>query len=866
MDNHLLVTKFYTPALRANPVRRARLTQIFDRALAQGQRVILVAAPAGFGKTTLVAEWVSQNGRAATWLSLDQEDNDPARFFNVFIGALQRIDPRIGQAAQEAFGLPQPLVLSRWMSPLINDLTTLADNLTLILDDYHLITQPTIHESLGFFIDHLPPAMRVIILTREDPPLPLGRWRARDQIVEIQENDLRFTLDETQTFFRETMNLALAAESVTTLEAQTEGWAAGLQLAGLALRGNQTLAASFAGDNRYIVDYLATEVVQQQPQIIRDFLRQTCILDQFDAAICSALTGQADSQAILDTLENANLFLIPLDQQRAFYRYHRLFGEFLRSTLSRAEANALHRKAMEWYADKGAFKQAIQHALACGALDAAENFVLQVADEILHSGELLRLKGWLLALPQQRLLMHPQLAAYMGWISLIAGDMPSAELYAAQGADNPTNGLMRLLEACIALTKGDYEVVIAEAEDALHLLTAEQEQWRITVLWVMAEAQERAGRIGDTINSLLEAQKIGQRMGSRLFPAIIEAFLASALNENGRRREAVESCQQALVRYMKDDKQPPALTTIIFGRLAVLEYEANRLDEAQAHYEQFEMLRQLLPTNELDAFSQGIRARILAANGQIDEALVILQAAQTGLVPTAIADTSWLGAEIARMQLKQGDIHGAIVWADGLDNPEVIFVTHLRVDEHLSYVRCLLAENRLALAEEWLVRLEDFGQRGGMRRRLLTVHVLQALAAEYAGHTTRARDRLTLAVRLAAGQDYLRAFLDEDARVLTILAGVRHLAPGFVDAVLNAARVDKPNLKISAQPLVEPLSDRELEVLRLIAAGLSNAEIAERLVIAEGTVKRHINHIYGKLEVGSRTQAIVKATELSLLG
>ncbi len=888
MSGPLLSTKLYMPTPRPNLVARPRLFEMLDAGLGQGRRLTLVSAPAGFGKTTLIASWVQKTGRPTAWLALDESDNDPVQFFQYLVAALGQVSPGIG-------GTVLPMLQSRQVAHpqtlatgLINDLMAADASLILVLDDYQIITSAGVQQAVGFLLDNLPPPMHVAICTREDPPLPLARMRARGHITEIRERDLRFTPQEAAAFLRETMGLHLSTAAVEALEARTEGWITGLQLAALALQKDpedaDAFIAAFTGDDRYIMDYLIAEVLEREPEALRDFLRQTSILDRLSAPLCQALTGREDSQALLEQLEAANLFLIPLDHRREWYRYHRLFAEVLRLMLTPDERRELHHRAALWYKGQGHMAAAIQHALAYGRLsgdlELAEQLIGRAAARTIGAGSVMTVQGWLDALPDERIRSNPALAINRGWVLAISGDMAGAEAYADAAERTLASGQQRrdeeieahegevLLLRCFVALMGrrDCAQTIDLAADALQLLPVEQPYWRLIALWAMAEAQERTGHIDDAIRAFREARQLGQTLSDHAFAVTVDMALAGALNGSGRRREAVQACEEAVARYTDERGRITPLAAPLLSLMGTLHYEAHELEQARACYDRAVDLAGQLGLDAYLLVVHGFGAPTLYALGEVDAALQALHTAAQLAEQTGWAEADWVLAREAHIRLRQGDRAAALRWAAGQGLSPDDEIEYLRLDTHLTYARLLLAQSHDERTRRWLDRLGGFVRERGLLRWLISVDILQALAAVRSGDLAGARAHLREAVELAAPQGYVRAFLDEDAQVLNLLPDVRAVSPAFVETVLAHARGAAPPRPAAAQPLIEPLSERELEVLDLIAAGLSNAEIAERLVIAQGTVKRHINNLYGKLGVQSRTQAIARARELRLLG
>jgi LuxR family maltose regulon positive regulatory protein len=920
------MTKLYMPPVRPSLVPRPRLIERLNEGLYR--KLTLVSAPAGFGKTTLISEWLGLLDRPSAWLSLDEGDSDPVQFLTYLIAALRQVDEGIGRTVLDLLQSSQLPPMQSLVTLLINDIAAAGTPLMLVLDDYQLVSASSVHQIVQVLLDRQPPAFHLVVGTREDPPLPLPRFRARGQVTEIRERDLRFTEGEAAEFLSQTMGLHLDADTVRALEARTEGWIVGLQLAALALQEGradaEAFVTAFTGDDRYVMDYLIAEVLNRQPDETRAFLRQTSVLDRFTASLCNAVTGREDSQAVLERLEGANLFLFSLDHRREWYRYHRLFAEFLRTTLAPDERAVLHLRAVRWYRASvqtpGFLGQAIGHAVAYGsasttslpsqaqvlrldsgqvlrldsgqAWDEAEQLIGMAAEETIHAGGVLTMRRWLDALPDERVRANGELAIYKGWVLALSGEMALAEEYAdaaegcfrkAEDTDRKDSGRLLVLRSWLAvLFHQDYASALELAAGALRALGDDQSHWRVIALWAMAESQERTRPITEAIVTLWEALRAGQTLGNQVFVATVEISLALALNNHGRRREAVAVCEEAIKRYTNETGRLSPIAGLILSRMGMLHYEANQLDLARKCHDLGMSLSEQVASEYNLAFFQGLSAPIFYAQGEVEMALAALQQGYQVAIQTGFVDAEWFFSREVNVRLMEGDLGFALRWAEkrGLspdDDPE-----YLTIEQHLVYARVLLAQGRLSDTRRWLARLERFTRERGLYRWLITVHVLQALMAERSGDRALTWDRTSRALQEAAPQDYLRAFLDEGDRVPVLLARARDVAPAFVDRLLEAFRsarsgvvsqgasLPAPSPKAEPrdqpiEPLPEPLSERELEVLGLIAAGLSNREIAQELYITVGTVKRHTNHIYGKLGVHSRTQAAAKARELGLL-
>ena len=883
----LLDSKTTPPALRPNLVSRARLLRQLENGLAAGRELTLVSAPAGFGKTTLLSEWAHRTARPVSWLALEESENDPVLFLRYLLESIRKSAEAVSPVLLRLLQSPQPLPPQSLLPPLLNELARVPPFL-LILDDYHLVTSPGVHGIVGYLLEHIPPSLHLALGTREDPPLPLARFRARDRITELREADLRFSVPETEEFLTRAMNLTLPAQAVESLEARTEGWVAGLQLAAFALQKEsgrpEKFLAAFAGDHRYVMDYLVVEVLERLPEKTRDFLRRTSILDRLCAPLCDAVVDGTGSQAVLELLETSNIFLFPLDSRREWYRYHRLFAEFLKARLRPQEEISLHGRAADWYESHHMPFQAVRHALDAGALSGdyreASRLIHLAAEDGIREGRAQTLLSWLDSLPKDLLLGDPELALYKGWaLSLTGGFAEAAELaayaqraVAGRAGSEAVRGKAFLLQAFHALMgRMDYPETIRLASLAIEDLRGRQEQWLPMAYWLLAEPHERTGNLEQAILTLKESRKVLPLSLSHLFTDLVDMMLVYDLNLAGRRREALAVCEETLRQRSAMDEESSPTSCMLLARQAMLYYESNDLDRARAVYDQAVEYGTRHRQEPFVTFARGINAPLLMALGETDAALAVLEQAADFARQSGLTDLGTVLASQANIRLQLGQLDTVARWVEEAGCSAEEEPQYIRLDAHLVFARWLLVRGAEEEAGRWLMRLRTYLDKCGIRRPLITVCLLSALLADRTGDPPAAEAYLRCALRYSAPEEYIRVFLEEGDRVLDLLPRVRDAEPAFVDRLL-ALRKAHPATGAPPRPpsaaedsLPEPLSNREIEILHLVAKGLSNAQIAGRLVIALATVKRHIQNIYGKLGVNSRTQAVAEGRRRGLI-
>ncbi len=955
MTEALLQTKLYTPPLRPSLVSRPRLIDRLNQGLEQGDKLTLISAPAGFGKTTLMTEWqyripdragsdsVCQNPRFG-WLSLDEGDNDPVQFLSYMLTALQKIIPGISKTALASLRAPQPPPTVAILTMVVNEITTMVearelDNCCyiLVLDDYHVIQAESVHDALQFFVEHIPPPLHLAICSRANLPWSIARLRANDQVTELRSADLRFTLEETGEFLNQVMRLDLSLDDLAALAERTEGWIAGLQLAALSLQGldaqnREQFVSAFAGSSRYIVDYLLDEVLVRRPQGTKEFLLQTSILERMNGSLCDAVLGIGDrrlevgagegrsatlglhSQEVLEQLEHANLFIMPLDDRRQWYRYHHLFRDLLQVRLRQSYPDRipdLHRRASQWYEAKDSWDGAIRHALAASEYETAARLVERNAMRAFIDSELARLIRWIDALPEDLVLRRPWLCVFHAWALRLTGAQFATVEARLQDAD-------RALESSRtgkALTDDDEVVRLAESDEreiSGHLLAIRAYQalysekldlvsqlgrqaleylpedsfLRSSVALALGWATRFNGDLSASSRAFVEARDISLKYDNQFTAVSSTCRLAYSHFLAGQLNQAAAYCRDALGMATRPDghRLPVAGYALVY--LGAIHREWNDLQVAAQYladgidlcFQLGYVIDQIVGQNML------ARVRLAqgdwpGAKGSCDSAKQLSQRMKGYLYAQRWAEDCQVRLWLAEGSGDRQGLARAAQWAQGSGLAIDDDLNFLHELAHIILARVLVAQGQaqpqgphLSEGQKLLARLLATAETAGWMGKVVEILVLQALAFQAQGRRDQALEVLQRALTLAEPEGYVRIFLDEGQPMARLLyaAAASGIAAAYAGQLLAEFTAEEPGLSpalahVSAEILVEPLSKREREVMALIAVGQSNAEIAQSLFISVGTVKNHAKNIYSKLNVHSRAQAIARARELDLL-
>jgi LuxR family maltose regulon positive regulatory protein len=933
MERSMIATKLYVPAPRRGFVARPRLREKLRLGAECG--LTLVSAPAGFGKTALLADWLGATGedRRAAWLSLDPADSEAASFWSYVVTSLQAAVPGVGAGALELLG-SSPSATELILTSLVNDLAGVAGDVWLVLDDYHAVDSPAVRPGMTYFVEHLPPQVHVVLSTRSDPDLPLSRWRVRGHLAEIRAADLRFTPDEAAAYFNDAAGLDLAAEQVVTLEQRTEGWVAALQLAALSLRDRDDTAGfieRFAGNDRYIVDYLVEEVLVHQPDSIRSFLLHTAVLGRLTGPLCNAVTGRDDGSATLAALERANLFVISLDDQREWYRYHHLFADVLRGRLLSEEPGqipVLHRRASQWYESNGHVEDAVRHALAGKDFDRAAHLVELAVPVLRRSRQDAVLFGWLKALPDAAIRRSPVLSVFYGGMLMIAGDLagveqrlddanralaeaappdgeepPLTEQAAAGGEPAPrapagpaqraATEEHRMLPATIAMYRaslaqamGDVAGTSAHARNALALAGPNHHFARGAAGAFLGLAAWAEGDVHQALETFTRAVASLRAAGNLLDELSSTVILSDMWQAAGRPGEARRICEVALEQATNRGEAMARASAELHVALGEICRQSGDLADAILHLDAAAAFVERGPMTESRYRWFVAKGLVAQDEGDPGSATSYLDQAEQLFRPGFFPAVRPIPAIKARAWIRQGELPQAAAWARAAGVDAAGDVGYMQEYSNLTLVRLLIAQHRdqpdsgaAGSAVDLLDRLLADAAASGRAGSAVEIRILQALAYDVLGHGRQALDALAAALAGSPEPDeYVRLFLDEGPPMLKLLREAANGATPDGGAAAHAVRLlglgaptePVPSRQVPStgehQPSdVDPLSERELQVVRLLDSELSGPEIARALFISHNTLRTHTKHIFTKLGVTSRRGAVRRARENGLI-
>ena len=891
----LVSTKLQPSQARPKLVARSRLTAKLERE--PSRKLTLISAPAGFGKTTLLVEWLRERAGGegwVAWLSLDEGDNDPVRFMSYLVVALRRTsEEEIGEGVLVALRSPEPPRIEAMIAALVNEIAALPRELTLVLDDYHLIDSQSVHGVVSFLLEHLPDNVHLIVASRVDPPLQLARLRARNQMIHLDAADLSFTSEEASTFLNDVMGLELSVEDLATLEERTEGWIAGLQLAALSIQDRKDVSGfikAFSGSYRDVLDYLAEEVLARQPERVRDFLLQTSILDHLTGSLCDALTGRSDGQGMLERLERDNLFVFALDEERRWYRYHHLFADFLRGRLMRERPEStgeLHLRASGWYEGNGHLSEAVGHALSAPDHNLAARLIEEGVEGAVERGEGTTALRWLEALPIEAKRLRPRLFVEHAVALVITGRPDDAEPLLKEAertaeADGEEGqfllGFASTVRSWRARLRGDAPEAVELARRGLSLLPDEEVHVRNYAAVRLGDALRIVGDLAAADEAYAEAAEIGRAAHhayGRLAGMVMHARVRA---EQGRLREADEEFRRALQLLTEEGFELSPAAGIVHIGMGALLYERDDLDAAMRELERGMELAERTGDVSTLVWAYVTISRNNLAQG--DESGALQRARQA----EHVARDSGADLQIAialdwmtRLLLARGDLTEAVAFEQERATNAENAADAARVVDRLTSARLLYAQGQHREALPQLEELGETAEAAGRTGNLIEILALQALALWAGSKKERAVSTLAESLALAEPEGYVRTIVDEGPQMATLLSEVlgakqrgrtdllRCVPAHYIRKLLAALERDAASAASPAAGLPEPLSERELEVLRLIASGKSNRRIASELFVSVGTVKTHINNLYRKLDAHSRTQALARARELKLL-
>ncbi len=886
-----LRTKLCVPRRRSGWISRPRLDKRLDEGFER--KLTLISAPAGFGKTTVLVNWIHRHNIPAAWFSVDKADNGPLNFITYVILGLQRLEAEIGEAALKVLQSPQPPPIESILVNLLNDVSRISTDFALVLDDYHLVDARPVHDMIAFLLERLPEQMHMIIATRSDPPLPLARVRGQNLLTELRAADLSFSTDETTRFFKESLDLRLSTDDIQMLETRTEGWIAGLQLAALSLQGRKDPSGfikGFKGDNRYIADFLTEEVLSRQPEHLRNFLLHTSILGRLCGPLCDAVTDRENSRQVLNSLEKANLFVIPLDDKRCWYRYHHLFANLLEQRLRTSSADLvpeLHRRASQWFATNGLKNEAVDHALVARDYARASLLMEEIAEYDWDRARESRLLSWLKKLPDEKIGANPKLCIFYarelfksGYMDDAAKRLQAAEHMLESNAVSDLEkaglrGWIAVIRAYMSTRTGDLTDTIYFSSQALKLLPQRDLTWRSVAATLLGFGYG-SDKLVEAQQAFLEAIKISRKAGNIYYLIFAGSCLASVMMKRGKLKEARDFSRQMLNLAIENGIEQTGIAGSLYGNLGTILCEWNDFDEG------LRLINKGIEVSEpghdpvIAAVCQLSLLRAFMYRGDIASASKLMKNIneRADNFPLPVWVMSAISAFNVFFLLGGGKLNAALQWAQerGLRIDDKLDALH--EVEYMALAHILIAQNKLDEADQLLQRLIKNATVGDRVYMLIEMRLWRVLIFKLKADTAAALAELKLALALARPGGFIMMFVSKGNHVAKLLeeiltvkkrdhdAAKAGFSLGYAQKILSAFKAAAPS---KIEGLMDPISVRELEVLHLIAAGLSNKEIAEKLFISLNTVKTHTKNINSKLDVDSRIKAVARAKELGLL-
>jgi LuxR family maltose regulon positive regulatory protein len=888
----LLNTKLHPPILPPNLIPRSRLINQLEEG--SSRKLTLISAPAGYGKTILVCGWIAAYNRLVAWLSLDKVENDPIRFWWYFISAFRTLQPAFGKTELEVLGEPQHAPISNILTVLINEISSLTKNLLIVVDDYHLIETSEIHTAFGFLLQHQPSNLHLIITTRFDPPWSLHRLRSQQEISELRQKDLSFTKDETETFFNQVYKFNLPTTAINILHSRTEGWAVGLQLAAVSMIGQpdpSRFIQGLAESSNYVFDYLIEEVLKNQTLELQDFLLKTSILDYLTASLCDYILERENSQEVLEYLERSQLFLSSLDKEKRWYRYHHLFASLLQVQLDNTKINAaeLHHRASLWLQANNLAADALGHALCAQDIDLAIQIVENNILNLFETGGLVKLSSWLKMIPVERVESKPWLCIASAWVAINLGKLDQVDPWLVN-AEQALERLQKMqdstelvtrddliyrnhVKAYIALVQnsyyafqGDFNQAAFKAQEALSHLPAEDWLGNSLARTALAFNLRRIGRLEEAFNSARKAiaiLEVANKNRSAYYSPYI--LLGSIHMVRGELHEA-ETVYKSQIQASQEGALRSPIAGISMCALSRIYRERNELEKALC------LVNEGMEINHQWGFVDFIlsgyidKAEIFLAMGDYHGAFELLETGKR-----EFSDFTWpshIAAIEAEMHLLAGDINFVNQWVQHSQLHPDDEIEFQKMEEYIVLARLLIAQTEYAKAKDFLARLQGIAENTGTIYWLIKILALQSVVCHSLDQRHEARIALKEAVRLGESEGFVRAIMDAGTPVAQVLSQLRfnpHCSQVYIAKLRDAIPQSEGRANRDRDLLIEPLSNRELEILRLLDSKMTSNEIAEMLVIAVSTVRVHIKHIYAKLEVNRRFEAVQRAKELELI-